>query len=51
MIGGLLLATVTTLVVVPIVYTYMRRQPPIDHDKRIEEEEREGLPESEFEMY
>jgi multidrug efflux pump subunit AcrB len=50
-IGGLLLATVTTLVIVPIVYTYMRKKPPVDHDKRIEEEEREGLPESEFQMY
>ena len=26
----------------------MRKQPPIDHDKQIEEEEREGLPESEY---
>ncbi len=42
-IGGLLLATVTTLFVVPIVYTYLRKQPPVDHDKQIEEEEREGL--------
>jgi multidrug efflux pump subunit AcrB len=50
-IGGLLLATVTTLVVVPIVYSYMRKKPPIDHDKQIEDEEREGLPESEFQMY
>ncbi|HEX5227742.1 MAG TPA: efflux RND transporter permease subunit, partial [Bryobacteraceae bacterium] len=50
-IGGLLLATVTTLVIVPIVYTYMRTKPPMDHDKQIEEEEREGLPESEFQMY
>ena len=50
-IGGLLLATVTTLIIVPIVYSYMRKKPPVDHDKRIEEEEREGLPESEFQMY
>jgi len=50
-IGGLLLATVTTLVIVPIVYSYLRKQPPIDHDRQIEEEEREGLPESEFQMY
>jgi multidrug efflux pump subunit AcrB len=48
-IGGLLLATLTTLVIVPIVYTYMRKKPPVDHDRRIEEEEREGLPE--FQMY
>ena len=50
-IGGLLLATVTTLLIVPIVYSYMRKHAPIDHDKQIEEEEREGLPESEFQMY
>jgi multidrug efflux pump subunit AcrB len=50
-IGGLLLATVTTLVIVPIVYSYMRKQPPIDHDRQLEDEEREGLPESEFQMY
>jgi len=47
-IGGLLLATVTTLLIVPIVYSYMRKQPPIDHDKQIQEEEREGLSESEY---
>jgi multidrug efflux pump subunit AcrB len=47
-IGGLLLATVTTLLIVPIVYSYMRRLPPVDHDKLIEEEEREGLSESEY---
>jgi hypothetical protein len=29
----------------------MRKRPPVDHDKQIEEEEREGLPESEFQMY
>jgi multidrug efflux pump subunit AcrB len=45
-IGGLLLATVTTLLIVPIVYSYMRKLPPVDHDKQIEEEEREGQPES-----
>jgi len=50
-IGGLLLATVTTLVIVPIVYTYMRTKPPVDHDKQIEEEEREVFPESQFQTY
>jgi multidrug efflux pump subunit AcrB len=50
-IGGLMLATVTTLLVVPIVYSYLRKSPPIDHDRQIEEEEREGLPEAEFQMY
>jgi multidrug efflux pump subunit AcrB len=50
-IGGLLLATVTTLFVVPIGYTYLRKRPPVDHDKRIAEEEREGLPELELQLY
>jgi multidrug efflux pump subunit AcrB len=49
-IGGLLMATVTTLFVVPIVYSYLRREPPIDHDRQIEEEEREWL-ESEIKVY
>ncbi|MGD0133221.1 MAG: efflux RND transporter permease subunit [Bryobacteraceae bacterium] len=50
-IGGLLLATVTTLLIVPIVYSYLRKQPPVDHDKQIEEEERDGMPEPEFQTY
>jgi multidrug efflux pump subunit AcrB len=50
-IGGLLLATVTTLLIVPIVYSYLRTEAPIDHDRQIEEEEREGLPESEFQIF
>jgi hypothetical protein len=29
----------------------MRKRPPIDHDRQILDEEREGLPESEFQMY
>jgi multidrug efflux pump subunit AcrB len=49
-IGGLLLATVTTLFVVPIVYTYLRKLPPVDHDRRIEDEEREWM-ESEIRVY
>src|SRR5580704_1950620 len=47
-IGGLLVATVTTLFVVPIVYTYLRKSPPVDHDQRIEEEEREIVPEADI---
>jgi len=50
-IGGLLLATVSTLLIVPIVYSYMRKQAPIDHDRQIQEEEREGLLESEFQIF
>ena len=36
-IGGLILATVTTLFVVPIVYSYLRTKPPVDHERRLEE--------------
>jgi len=39
-IGGLLIATVSTLFFVPIIYTYLRKQAPIDFAKRIEEEAR-----------
>ncbi len=37
-IGGLMLATVSTLVIVPIVYSLLRKNPPIDYDKKIDEE-------------
>ena len=37
MIGGLLLATVNTLFVVPIVYSYLRKKPPVDHERRLME--------------
>jgi multidrug efflux pump subunit AcrB len=33
-IGGLLFATVTTLFVVPIIYSYLRTKPPVDHERR-----------------
>jgi CzcA family heavy metal efflux pump len=39
-IGGLLFATVTTLFVVPIIYSYLRAKPPIDHELRFDEQER-----------
>jgi multidrug efflux pump subunit AcrB len=42
-IGGLLLATLTTLFVVPVVYSLLRKNPPVDFERRIEEEEREYL--------
>jgi multidrug efflux pump subunit AcrB len=42
-IGGLILATVTTLFIVPIVYSLMRKKPPVDFDLKLEEEEREDL--------
>ncbi len=42
-IGGLMFATVTTLFVVPIIYSYLRKQPPIDHLARLAERERETI--------
>ena len=42
-IGGLLFATVTTLFVVPITYSYLRTKPPIDHDRRLIEQEHEEV--------
>jgi multidrug efflux pump subunit AcrB len=36
-IGGLLAATLTTLFFVPIVYSYLRKTPPVDLDRRIAE--------------
>jgi hypothetical protein len=41
-IGGLLMATLTTLYFVPIAYTWLRRKAPFDRDRRIEEEYHEG---------
>ena len=43
-IGGLLIATLTTLFFVPVMYTLLRREPPQDQDRVIEEEAHEGLP-------
>jgi len=40
-IGGLMFATVTTLFVVPIIYTYLRKQAPVDYERRLVERERE----------
>jgi multidrug efflux pump subunit AcrB len=36
-IGGLLFATVGTLFIVPIMYTFLRKEQPIDYDKRIDD--------------
>jgi multidrug efflux pump subunit AcrB len=38
-IGGLMGATVTTLFVVPIFYTYLRTKPPVDRARLLEQEE------------
>jgi multidrug efflux pump subunit AcrB len=37
-IGGLLVATVGTLFIVPIIYSLLRNKAPIDYDKRIDDE-------------
>jgi multidrug efflux pump subunit AcrB len=37
-IGGLILATFSTLFFVPIVYSFMRSKPPVDQDSQIEME-------------
>jgi len=37
-IGGLLLATPTTLLFVPIMYSWLRGKPPVDLDHQIAEE-------------
>jgi len=42
-IGGLLVATITTLFVVPMVYSLLRKKPPVDYERRIVEEEHEYL--------
>ena len=42
-IGGLVLATVTTLFVVPIVYSLLKKKPPVDFDRKIAEEEQEPI--------
>ena len=45
-IGGLMFATVSTLFVVPIIYSYLRSAPPVDHERSLEEEEREDAAEA-----
>jgi len=42
-IGGLVLATVTTLFVVPLVYSMLRTRVPVDHERSLVEEEREYM--------
>jgi len=42
-IGGLILATITTLFVVPLVYSFLRKKPPVDYARRMVEEEHEYL--------
>jgi multidrug efflux pump subunit AcrB len=47
-IGGLMGATVMTLFVVPIIYSYVRRRPPVNQEKRLEEEELDAALEAEL---
>jgi multidrug efflux pump subunit AcrB len=42
-IGGLIMATITTLFVVPMVYSLLRKKAPVDYDRRIAEEEQEEV--------
>jgi len=41
-IGGLLVATFMTLFFVPLVYTFLRRRPPVNLDRQIDDEYHEG---------
>jgi multidrug efflux pump subunit AcrB len=43
-IGGLLFATVGTLFLVPTIYSLLKKHPPIDYSKEIDEEAHAGLP-------
>jgi len=43
-IGGLLVATFTTLFFVPVMYTFLRKKPPVNLDREIDDEEHEGVP-------
>jgi multidrug efflux pump subunit AcrB len=38
-IGGLIGATLTTLFLVPVFYSYLRTSPPADHERRLQDEE------------
>jgi multidrug efflux pump subunit AcrB len=42
-IGGLMVATFTTLFFVPIMYSFLRTKAPVDHDQLIDEEEHESV--------
>jgi Cu/Ag efflux pump CusA len=44
-IGGLMVATLSTLFFVPVMYTFLRTKAPLDMDRQIEQEqhEQEGM--------
>jgi multidrug efflux pump subunit AcrB len=43
-IGGLIFATIGTLFLVPTIYSLLKKHPPIDYTKEIDDEARMGLP-------
>ncbi len=43
-IGGLMLVTISNLLFIPIVYSYLRKAPPVDIEKQIVAEERGEAP-------
>ena len=43
-IGGLLLATVGTLFIVPVIYSLLKKDAPVDYDREIDQEYGEGAP-------
>ncbi len=45
-IGGLMFATVTTLFVVPIIYSYLRTKPPVDYETATETRKRKKFDEA-----
>ena len=47
-IGGLIVATFTTLFFVPVMYSYLRKKQPLDQDRQIEHESHEGDPNAEL---
>jgi multidrug efflux pump subunit AcrB len=47
-IGGLIIATISTLLFVPIVYTYLRKNAPVNKDAQIEDESHQGEPSAEY---
>jgi multidrug efflux pump subunit AcrB len=49
-IGGLIGATVTTLFIVPIIYSYLRTKLPPNPERRLEDEERDSRLEAELEV-
>jgi multidrug efflux pump subunit AcrB len=49
-IGGLMFATVTTLFVVPIIYSYLRTKPPVDHERQLEAQRRASTREAEWNL-